>query len=281
MAQSGEGSSDRDQKAGPRKGIFDDMGDDEIDELEDEDHDQEGDEDETEDVFEVEKVVGHKRERGGLSYFIKWKGYDSKDNTWETEDQVFCDDLVQAYWDRYISAGGKKSDTKGADPKPQGIKRTSTTAKSTGAKRATPSRASQEPLLPEHLHQEQKEASPTKKNGRDSEDNITMEHSPVKKQKTESNAAAEQAARLKEENEASMAEKNTDRVREQWPPKSWTTWEDEVDYVQTVERTKKKMRVYLVWKNGKETDHPIEDAHTKCPLKLIRFYEEHLKFTQS
>ncbi|KAF9566611.1 hypothetical protein EC968_003702 [Mortierella alpina] len=314
-------SKEKDNHLPTKEGDFDYVAGEDIDEVLDESEDEEDNE------YEVERVVGHRRERGVLSYFLKWKGYDVQDNTWEKEDQVFCEDLVEAYWDRYTHAGGKKTDPKGTDPKPQGVKR-----KAAGGRGRALSKEVQEPLLPEvpsmeHNDNDAEEftsvASPSKTKGRDGAAEVSGEQGQAKKHKPETPASLEQAHERQSEVQDEQGEEprkagrisNDNRVskegktgkeskaskegkegkaskegkvgrpakatKEPWPPASWTSWEDEVDYVQTVERNKKKMRVYLVWNNGRQTDHPIEDAHNKCPLKLIRFYEEHLKFTQS
>ncbi|KAF9286055.1 hypothetical protein BGZ68_003290 [Mortierella alpina] len=294
-------SKEKDNRLHSKDKDFDDVTEEDIDELVDESDAEEDNE------YEVEKVVGHRRDRGVLSYFIKWKGYGVQDNTWEKEDQVFCEDLVEAYWDRYTQAGGKKTDLKGMDPKPQGVKR-----KAAGGRGGVASKESHEPLLPEvppieHRDDDTEKSpsvtSPSKK-ARDGANELPDEQGQAKKHKPEAHTSLEQAdesqnevqdeqdeeprkagkvskdvkAKASKEGKAGKAGKAS---QEEWPPASWTSWEDEVDFVQTVERNKKKMRVYLVWNNGKQTDHPIEDAHNKCPLKLIRFYEEHLKFTQS
>ncbi|KAF9924916.1 hypothetical protein BGZ67_009007 [Mortierella alpina] len=318
-------SKEKDNHLTTKESDFDDVVEEDIDELLDESGDEEDNE------YEVEKVVGHKRERGVLSYFLKWKGYDVQDNTWEKEDQVFCEDLVEAYWDRYTQAGGKKTDLKGSDPKPQGIKR-----KAAGGRGRALSKELQESLLPEVSSMEPSDdnaeesapvASPSKKKGLNGSDELSEEQGQAKKHKSETQAGLEQAhgsqndaedeqdeeprkagrlskdGKASKEGKASKAGKEGKEAKagkegnaskegkagkaagkaskEPWPPASWTTWEDEVDFVQTVERNNKIMRVYLVWKNGKQTDHPIEVAHSKCPIKLIHFYEEHLKFTQS
>jgi chromobox protein 1 len=38
--------------------------------------------------------------------------------------------------------------------------------------------------------------------------------------------------------------------------------------------------VYLTWRNGKKTQHPIKTAHVRCPQVMLRFYEKHLVFKQ-
>ncbi|KAG0271979.1 hypothetical protein BGZ95_000144 [Linnemannia exigua] len=89
------------------------------------------DEEEVEsDVYEVEKVVGHRRETGGsLSYHIKWKGYSDEESTWEHQSSVFCEDMVQDYWKQYIDHGGKKTDPIGD------LKRHASSSLSLGEKR--------------------------------------------------------------------------------------------------------------------------------------------------
>ncbi|KAG0296156.1 hypothetical protein BGZ98_001086 [Dissophora globulifera] len=87
----------------------------EIDELMDDDEDG--------DVYDVERVVGHKRERGTLWYHIKWEGYDDSENTWQKSDEIFGLDVVEEYWARYEASGGKRSDLKGSEPKRQVAKR--------------------------------------------------------------------------------------------------------------------------------------------------------------
>ncbi|KAG0214996.1 hypothetical protein BGX33_001611 [Mortierella sp. NVP41] len=111
---------------------------------EDEDEDEEG-------VFEVEKVVGHRRELGVLKYRIKWKGYSDEDITSEPEDSVFCTDMVKEYWNQYQQMGGKRMDKEGSIyPKPTmsslsligsggGNRKSATTGSSSSSKSSTSS----------------------------------------------------------------------------------------------------------------------------------------------
>ncbi|ORX81628.1 hypothetical protein K493DRAFT_93764 [Basidiobolus meristosporus CBS 931.73] len=58
-------------------------------------------------------------------------------------------------------------------------------------------------------------------------------------------------------------------------------WENEVKEVETVERTKDKLMIYLLWNNGKRSVHPSDEVNKKCPQKVISFYESHLSFKAS
>ncbi|KAF8982994.1 hypothetical protein BGZ46_000215 [Entomortierella lignicola] len=270
-----------------------------------EDKDETGSDDDEEegDEYEVERVVGHKRERGVLSFLLKWKGYEDADNTWETNDNLSCEELINEYWEKYEKAGGKKSDTKGSESKPQIAKRATSIApasntqsqspvkqsaqrKSDGQKQETSTKALTK--IPTKLATASPAKSPaksttqvTKKKTRD--DDSAM-RSTTKKQKVETPVEEiVQPSTEVEDNEASEQDENGNKEGDsEWvPPKSWTSWDEHLDSVQTVERTKRSMTIHLAWKNGKYTEHPIEEAHEKCPQTLIRFYESHLKFTQA
>lgn len=47
--------------------------------------------------YEVEKIVGHKQEGRQISYRIRWKGWGPKDDTWEPEEDLNCDEMLEKY----------------------------------------------------------------------------------------------------------------------------------------------------------------------------------------
>ncbi|GJJ70859.1 hypothetical protein EMPS_03209 [Entomortierella parvispora] len=264
---------------------------DEVDELFDDEDDLEGDEE----VYEVERVVGHKYGPSQddpkvttLKYFLKWQGYGDEENTWEEENSCSCHALIASYWERYLGAGGKKTDKQGKDPSEASAKRGANIAKKTVSKKI-PTKASSTssskhtepaPLLPQltPLEDEQDEeergeitAASSHKN-KDRDGDYEMASAPAKKQKL--------ADKIKREVDIDELEVDEATPFEWTPPKEWTSWEDKVEEIQNVERSNKQMKVHLLWKNGHETTHPITAAHQYCPLKLIMFYESHLKFTQ-
>ena len=61
------------------------------------------DDDDTE--YEVEKVL-HKRKKGGrVHYLVKWLGYGNKDNTWEPEDNLDCDEKIEEFEKKILVCG--------------------------------------------------------------------------------------------------------------------------------------------------------------------------------
>lgn len=50
-----------------------------------------------EEVFSVEKIVCKQVVGGKTQYLLKWKGYDSDENTWEPEENLDCQDLLDEF----------------------------------------------------------------------------------------------------------------------------------------------------------------------------------------
>ena len=49
-------------------------------------------------VYEVETILDHRMKGIKKEYLVKWKGFSSKDNTWEPESNFRDDDIVKKYW---------------------------------------------------------------------------------------------------------------------------------------------------------------------------------------
>ncbi|CAF1138962.1 unnamed protein product [Rotaria sp. Silwood1] len=66
------------------------------------------DEDLDETEFIVEKILDRKVVNGEVYYFLKWKGFDNSENTWEPEMNLDCPELIADYHKR---ANKKSSET--------------------------------------------------------------------------------------------------------------------------------------------------------------------------
>lgn len=56
-------------------------------------------------------------------------------------------------------------------------------------------------------------------------------------------------------------------------------WDNQVSAVTNVERNAKgDLVIHLQWKDGKQSIHPSVVANKACPMQVIRFYEERLRF---
>lgn len=48
-------------------------------------------------IYEVEKIIQHKMKHGKLIYLIRWKGYESDEDDWILEENLYCDEILHRY----------------------------------------------------------------------------------------------------------------------------------------------------------------------------------------
>lgn len=48
-------------------------------------------------VYEVEKLVNHRGRKGNREFKVRWKGFDSKGDTWEKQSGLACPDILEKY----------------------------------------------------------------------------------------------------------------------------------------------------------------------------------------
>ncbi|KKA29541.1 hypothetical protein TD95_005371 [Thielaviopsis punctulata] len=74
------------------------------------------------------------------------------------------------------------------------------------------------------------------------------------------------------------------KAKEWHPPNG--SWEDHIQAIDVFQEQdsatgKAKLVVYLNWKNGRKTKHTTEMVYKRCPQKMLRFYENHVRILQN
>ncbi|KAI1118612.1 heterochromatin protein one [Nemania sp. NC0429] len=65
-------------------------------------------------------------------------------------------------------------------------------------------------------------------------------------------------------------------VRAWKPPQG--SWEDHVESIDAChDENTGKLIVYLTWKDGQKTQHDTKVIYSRCPQKMLQFYERHVK----
>ncbi|EPY52509.1 chromodomain protein 2 [Schizosaccharomyces cryophilus OY26] len=216
------------------------------------------DSDESDEEYIVEAILDArlKEDGSGYQYYLKWEGYDDpEDNTWnEEEDCVGCQELVNEFWRK---KGGKPPLNKTRS------KRRNSRSMIRSSSLSTSEDDDPQPSISTYSRKRRRSSSILRR----PEDNTDFKFSksPTANSKT---PTIDSFLNLRKKSNFN-------------PPFNESSWEDLVDRVETVQKLKNgKILVKLHWKNGQQSTHDNVVVHQKCPLHIIRFYEDHLSFQE-
>ncbi|TPX54599.1 hypothetical protein PhCBS80983_g05863 [Powellomyces hirtus] len=266
-------SGEEDNVAGPNG--HDDEGIEEvIDDQPEKDQDKEdgeGDDDDgaDEEIYDVEELVAHKKVKGKLMFFIKWKGYPSSDNTWEPAENIESKELIDEYWKNNPST-----------PASSGAKRKRTAL---GARNRQSNGGGVDPVF-DVGDEDEAELSLSRKfvkKARRPERAV----SPRRLRKSDAAVNYSDVVTLDDADDGDGEEPDGQLyIGDSISPHiaALSSWEDHVEQIDTVEEyVEGQLMVFIKWKNGIRSAHPSPIANKKCPQAMIRFYESHIKFRRT
>ncbi|WVQ79703.1 hypothetical protein IAT38_001803 [Cryptococcus sp. DSM 104549] len=207
---------------------------------EDEDEIQESDSGEE---YEVESISKHRGTGDSLEYRVSWVGYDTEWDTWEPAAHVTdATEALAAYWE---SLGR---------PPPGARKRGRPSTASIAASKPESTSSQAQPLSNKKVRSSAASARPI------------------------ANGSAKRAGKQEPESESSMEPESTHE--DSWEKyDKVSNWEPVVRSVDSVEAAAgSSLDVWMTMQGGEKIRVSNSIANKRCPQKMIKFYEEHLKW---
>ncbi|KAJ1026136.1 hypothetical protein NDA18_003795 [Ustilago nuda] len=278
-----------------------------------ENDDDDDDDEEASDEFEVEVIRDHRPHKGpqswDMEYLIKWKGWSEADNTWEPETNL-PQNLIDDYWKKQPSKSQpKKFEQVGKqkaqddvetdendieeieaesdeedDKSPRGKAKNgcgSIATKRSSPSKSTPKRGGANKRLRTSTSSRRRASSDEEEDEEDEEDSASVEY--------------EEAAKT-----AFAMKKISDRFLDHYL-KKYESWENQVRAVNNMQRnadtsqleSEVEFKESSAWTRAMEQineEHKYvgkgpsiwianDTVNKRCPQKVIKFYEQHVRFS--
>ncbi|KAF9025349.1 hypothetical protein BDZ89DRAFT_1161785 [Hymenopellis radicata] len=244
-------------------------------------NDEEGDEEE----YEIEEILDVDPEAFDgekTGYWVKWKNYDDKFNTWVSEEDAGnAQELIDEFW-------RKRREEKAKDPKK---KRSRPSNGDSASARGSAKRSRKQSTAMDEDDEEEVDTQPKK--ARSTSTKATTKS-------TTTNAARKSTAKQQSPSEAAVDILEISHVVQY---KDLKNWDKVVEEITTVERDVESQQLYIFFtlqvlpylhfplltlcpafydrNTGERVRAESSECRYKFPQKLIDFYESHLKWTET
>lgn len=214
------------------------------------------DTEEHEEEYSVEKIINKRVRNNKVEYYLKWKGYNDEDNTWEPEENLDCEELIKEFEDKLKRAEKeKKLKEKGDRGSRKRTISNSTIASGASSEAAGPSK-------------ERKKVSPPKSKN-DKADKPDKNEKNDKNDKSDKHDTSDPTTIDDEDDIMSESRESVIPVNahvNKVPEK-----------IIGATDSSGQLMFLLKWKDIEEADLiPAKEANVMCPQIVIKFYEERL-----
>lgn len=232
-------------------------------------------------MYVVESVVRHRKNKKSFEYRVRWEGYGSDDDTWETHDNLAesANLKVEEYW-AAVEAAKKKT----PEVPTRKRKRVSSSADVLDSN-AVPKEKRQAALSPvTKLNWSKSEREPTTSpsSSRKRSPVPGKESSPIdvdQQEDVEMSEPVSENGRVEPLGKSTPSVESTSTGTEASSARHLPSWEGKAR-VETIEKDdNNKLIVCLEWIDSKEkSKHAAMEVYKKMPTTMLLFYESNLVF---
>lgn len=229
-----------------------------------------------EEEYSVEKILNKRVTKGKVEYYLKWKGYNEEDNTWEPEENLDCEELIKEFEEKLQKKEKAKKERSKEQSKDQ-----QKDASERGRKRTLSNSTIASATSDAGPSKERKRGTPPKRGGSKTVEKVDKTDKFDKPDdENEDEVENDDEENIIEENdiaENSLDNSNDSNMTANDPVSVLRNSSREPESIIGATDSSGQLMFLLKWKGIEEADLiPAKEANLMCPQVVIKFYEERL-----
>lgn len=205
-----------------------------------------GSDDSSEEEYVVEKIMDRRVRKGKVEYYLKWKGYGEKDNTWEPVEHLECPELIKAFEDERVRKEEEKDKDKDA---------------SKGKTEKKP-----QPAIPSKVQKRKSEEKEKDKNS-------------LKRKKVDSDGEGDGNKKKRRNSKSGSSDGSDEEFYDDTKNSKENGFAKGLEPLKILGATdiSGQLQFLIQWEGTDQAELvPAKEANLKCPQVVIAFYEERL-----